>query len=102
MLHGHGQETRLYGDSAYRGEKQRQRLKELAHKARDFTNKRAYKNRPLSDADKQSNRRKSALRSKVERPFLGLKLLWGFAQVRYRGLVKAAAPAREPDGRRAD
>ncbi len=86
----HGMETRLYGDSAYRGEKQRQRLKELAPKARDFTNKRAHKNRPLSEADKQTNRRKSAVRSKVEHPFLGLKRLWGFAKVRYRGLAKNA------------
>ena len=86
----HGEETRLYGDSAYRGEKQRQRLKELAPKARDFTNKRAYKNRPLSDADKDTNRRKSAVRSKVEHRFLGLKRLWGFAKVRYRGLAKNA------------
>jgi len=51
--------------SAYRGETQRKRLKELAPKAKDFTNKRAYKNRPLTDADKQANRRKSAVRSKV-------------------------------------
>lgn len=86
----HGQETRLYGDSAYRGENQRQRLKELAPKAKDFTNKRAYKNRPLTDADKQTNRRKSAVRSKVEHPFLGLKRLWGFTKVRYRGLAKNA------------
>src|SRR3954454_14207524 len=34
-----GQETRLYGDSAYRGKKQRARLKEIAPKAKDFTNK---------------------------------------------------------------
>ena len=86
----HGEETRLYGDSAYRGERQRQRLKELAPKARDFTNKRACKNRPLSDADKETNRRKSAVRSKVEHPFLELKRLWGFAKVRYRGLAKNA------------
>ena len=85
-----GKETRLYGDSAYRGEKQRQRLKEPAPKAGNFTNKRAYKNRPLSDADKQTNRRKSAVRSKLEHPFLGLKRLWGFAKVRYRGLAKNA------------
>ena len=54
----HGGETRFYGDSAYRGEKQKKRLRELAPNARDFTNKRAYKNRPLSDADKDTNRRK--------------------------------------------
>ena len=69
---------------------QRQRLKELAPKATDFTHKRAYKNRPLSDADKQTNRRKSAVRSKVAHPFLGLKRLWGFTKVRYRGLAKNA------------
>jgi IS5 family transposase len=86
----HGQETRLYGDSAYRGEKQRERLKDIAPQAKDFTNKGAHKNRPLSDADKQTNRRKSAVRSKVEHPFLTLKRIWGFAKARYRGLAKNA------------
>jgi IS5 family transposase len=86
----HGEETRLYGDSAYRGEQQRKQLKDIAPKARDFTNKRAYKNRSLSDADKQTNRRKSAVRSKVEHPFLTLKRIWGFAKARYRGLAKNA------------
>ena len=86
----HGKETRLYGDSAYRGEKQRQRLKDIAPKAKDFTNKRAYKNRPLTDSDKETNRRRSSVRSKVEHPFLTLKRIWGFAKVRYRGLAKNA------------
>jgi IS5 family transposase len=86
----HGEETRFYGDSAYCGKAQRERLKEIAPKARDFTNKRAYKNRPLTDADKETNRRKSSVRSKVEHPFLTLKRLWGFAKVRYRGLAKNA------------
>ena len=86
----HGEETRLYGDSAYRGEKQKERLKELAPNARDFTNKRAYKNRPLSEADKDTNRRKSSVRSKIEHPFLTIKRIWGFAKVRYRGLAKNA------------
>ena len=86
----HGQETRFYGDSAYRGKAQRERLKEIAPKAKDFTNKRAYRNRPLTDADKATNRRKSSVRSKIEHPFLTLKRLWGFAKVRYRGLAKNA------------
>ena len=86
----HGGETRLYGDSAYRGKQQRERLKVIAPKAKDFTNKRAYKNHPLSEADKATNRRKSIVRSKVEHPFLTLKRLWGFAKVRYRGLAKNA------------
>jgi IS5 family transposase len=86
----HGNETRFYGDSAYRGKAQRARLKELAPNAKDFTNKRAYRNSPLSDADKETNRRKSSIRAKVEHPFLILKRLWGFAKVRYRGLAKNA------------
>jgi IS5 family transposase len=86
----HGAETRFYGDSAYRGKEQRERLKEIAPQARDFTNKRAYKNRPLTEADRETNRRKSSVRPKVEHPFLVLKRLWGFAKVRYRGLAKNA------------
>ena len=85
-----GDEARFYGDSAYRGKAQREGLKEIAPKAKDFTNKRAYRNAPLSDADKATNRRKSSIRAKVEHPFLILKRLWGFANVRYRGLVKNA------------
>jgi IS5 family transposase len=79
-----------YGDSAYRGKEQRKRLRELAPRAKDFTNRRAYRNRPLSEADKATNRRKSQVRAKVEHPFLTLKRLWGFAKVRYRGLIKNA------------
>jgi IS5 family transposase len=84
----HGNETRLYGDSAYSG--QEDALKHIAPKARDFTNKRAYSNRPLSEQDKQSNRRKSSVRAKVEHPFLTLKRIWGFAKTRYRGLARNA------------
>jgi IS5 family transposase len=86
----HGNETRFYGDSAYRGKAQRERLKSIAPQAKDFTNKRAYRNAPLTEADKETNRRKSSIRAKVEHPFLILKRLWGFAKVRYRGLAKNA------------
>ena len=84
----HGNETRLYGDSAYIGQKEV--LKQVAPKAKDFTNKRASRNTPLTDADKKTNRRKSQVRAKVEHPFRPLKNLFGFAKVRYRGLVKNA------------
>jgi IS5 family transposase len=86
----HGGESRFYGDSAYRGRVQRERLRKIAPKAKDFTNKRAYRNAPLTDADKETNRRKSGIRAKIEHPFLMLKRLWGFAKVRYRGLAKNA------------
>ena len=85
-----GNESRFYGDSAYRGKEQRERLKQIAPHAKDFTNKRAYRNAPLTDADKTTNSRKSSVRSKVEHPFLTLKRLWGFTKTRYRGLTKNA------------
>jgi IS5 family transposase len=84
----HGNETRLYGDSAYIGQKDV--LKEISPNAKDFTNKRASRNRPLTDADKETNRRKSQVRAKVEHPFRPLKSIYGFAKARYRGLVKNA------------
>lgn len=84
----HGNETRLYGDSAYIGQKEE--LKRVAPKAKDFTNKRASRNTPLTDADKETNRRKSQVRAKVEHPFRPLKSIYGFAKVRYRGLIKNA------------
>jgi IS5 family transposase len=86
----HGEETRFYGDSAYRGREQRERLKSIAPKAKDFTNRRAYRNRPLSDADRETNRLKSSVRSKVEHPFLTLKRPRGFTKTRYRGLAENA------------
>ncbi len=84
----HGEENRLYGDSAYANQKET--LKTIAPNAKDFTNKRAYRNRPLTEADKRTNRRKSSVRSKVEHVFRPLKTLWGFAKARYRGLTKNA------------
>lgn len=86
----HGEETRFYGDSAYRGQAQRERLRAIAPKAKDFTNRRAHRNRPLTERDKETNRRKSSVRSKVEHPFLTLKRWWGFTKTRYRGLMKNA------------
>jgi len=90
MLSGlmHGKERRLYGDSAYRGEKSKAAMREAAPKVQDFTNERAHRSRPLSDRQKQKNRYKSSVRAKVEYVFLVVKKLWGYAKVRYRGLAK--------------
>lgn len=84
----HGNETRLYGDSAYANQKEK--IKEAAPKAKDFTNKRAYRNKPLSEADKEANHRKSRIWAIVEHPFRPFKNLYGFAKTRYRGLLKNA------------
>ena len=84
----HGQETRVWGDSAYSG--QGDVLRKCAPGATDFTIRKGSRNRPLSEADKGRNRTKSRVRAKVEHPFLILKRIFGFNKVRYRGLDKNA------------
>ena len=84
----HGDETRVWGDSAYAG--QGDVIAERAPCAKDFTNKKGARNRPLTTEDKAKNRTKSRVRAKVEHPFLVLKQIFGFKKVRYRGLDKNA------------
>jgi transposase, IS5 family len=84
----HGEETRVFGDAAYSG--QTEAMREAAPKAKDFTNQRPYRNRPLSARERQANRHKSKVRAKVEHAFLVIKRIFGFAKVRYRGLMKNA------------
>ena len=82
----HGNERRVYGDSAYAG--QREAIRKRAPKAKDFTQKKGCRSRALSDEERARNRTKSRVRAKVEHPFLILKRLFGFTKVRYRGLDK--------------
>ena len=84
----HGGETRVWGDSAYSG--QRETIRNHAPGARDFTQRKAYRHRPLSALDRSRNRSKSRVRAKGEHPFLILKRVFGFSKVRYRGLDKNA------------
>ena len=82
----HGSETRVYGDSAYTGKAQA--IREKSPQARAFINKRAYRNRPLTDQDRETNRRKSSVRSRAEHIFGTVKGYFGFRKVRYRGIAK--------------
>ena len=84
----HGNETRVWGDSAYAG--QRAALKETAPRARDFTQHKASRHRALSAQERSRNRSKSRVRSRVEHVFHVLKCRFGFTKVRYRGLEKNA------------
>jgi len=84
----HGEETRVWGDSAYAG--QGEVIRQHAPRAKDFTSKKAARNRPLSAEDCARNTTKSRVRAKVEHPFLVLKKIFGFSKVRYRGLDKNA------------
>ena len=65
-------------------------VREHAPRAKDFTNKKGARNRPLSAEDKSKNRTKSRIWAKAEHPFLILKRIFGFNKVRYRGLDKNA------------
>lgn len=82
----HGKERRVWGDSAYRG--QRDVIRKYARHARDFTQQQATSKRALSDQQRSRNRTKSQVRAKVEHCFLIIKRLFGFNKVRYRGLAK--------------
>ena len=84
----HGAETRVWGDSAYAG--QRAALKAAAPRARDFTQHKASRHRALSAQERGRNRTKSRVRSRVEHVFHVLKCRFGFTKVRYRGLEKNA------------
>ena len=82
----HGNETRVWGDQAYRG--QRVVIREHTPKARDFTNRR-YRHRGAVDEVAQAkNRTKSKVRARVEHAIGVIKRVFSFAKVRYRGLKK--------------
>lgn len=57
----------LYGDSAYGGEKQEKIFERKEVKAR--INERGYRNKPLTARQKESNRKKSRVRARVEHVF---------------------------------
>jgi IS5 family transposase len=82
----HGEETRVWGDSAYSG--QREVIRQHAPKAKSFIQAKAHRHRPLSEEERTKNRTKSKVRAKVEHAFLVIKRIFGWAKVRYRGLAK--------------
>ena len=85
----HGEETRVWGDGAYQG--QREVIRECAPRARDYTQRRCrYKNQIVDEVAWAKNRTKSRVRAKVEHVFQVMKLKFGFVKVRYRGLKKNA------------
>ena len=50
--------------------------------------RRARPGRTLTKRERETNRRRSATRARGEHAFHVVKTLWGFAKVRYRGLMK--------------
>ena len=84
----HGEETKVWGDQAYRG--QTEAIHEVAPRAQDLTSKRYRYKDGMDEAERAKNRTKSRVRSKVEHVFQIMKLKFGFVKVRYRGLGKNA------------
>jgi IS5 family transposase len=88
----HGNEQRVYGDSAYASQKAL--IAGKAPRAKDFTNERVRNRQGVVDeATRAKNRNKSRIRARVEHVFCVVKRLWGFGKVRYRGLAKNATRA---------
>ena len=84
----HGDENRVYGDSAYAG--QADVIHEVAPQAKNFTQKKGSRYRHLTAEEHAANRYKSKVRSKVEHVFGVMKRQFGYNKVRYRGLDKNA------------
>jgi IS5 family transposase len=84
----HGEETRVWGDSAYTG--QGEILRERAPRAKDFTNRKGHRHAGLSAEERTRNRTKSRVRAKVEHSIGVIKRVFGFNKIRYRGLEKNA------------
>jgi hypothetical protein len=71
----HGQERRVYGDSAYAS--QQELIASKAPHAKDFTNQRTRRNGLI---ERGKNRNKSKIRARVEHVFAVVKRLWGFIE----------------------
>jgi IS5 family transposase len=82
----HGDETRVWGDQAYKGKSAL--IREHAPKALDFTNRRYRFKKRIDEVQRAKNRTKSKVRSRVEHVFGVIKGVFGFVKVRYRGLDK--------------
>ncbi len=80
--------TRVWGDSAYTGQKHV--MAEKAPAAQDFTQAKGSRGHPLTEEDRSRNRNKSQVRARVEHQFAVIKRQFGFNKVRYRGLDKNA------------
>lgn len=87
LLHGH--EQVIYGDRAYIDQEKQQDYEMAGVRWR--IQRRGRRNAPLSERDRQWNRRQSKVRARVEHIFQVIKQLWGHRKVRYRGLAKNEA-----------
>ena len=78
----------MYGDRGYQG--CTDLIKQAAPNAKDFTNRRVRQPWGEDEVARAKNRTKNRTRARVEHVFHVLKRQFGFAKVRYRGLMKNA------------
>jgi len=78
----------FFGDSAYAGEKIDTELKKRGFIP--MVNERAYRNKPLTEDQKATNKVKSSVRSRVEHVFGAMKMRMGNETLRTIGLERAA------------
>ena len=82
-------DDRIWADSAYRSEDIEWVLEKIGFESE--IHERAYRNRPLSEEQKSSNREKSKIRAKVEHVFGGWVMSMGGKLVRSIGKARAEA-----------
>ncbi len=84
----HGDKTRVWGDQAYRG--QREVIRRCAPRAGDVTNRRCKVKGVVDEAEKAKNQRKSKVSARAERCFGVMKRVLGSTKVRYLGINRNA------------
>ena len=84
----HGEETRVWGDAAYRGKTEV--IRGVAPCASDFTARHSARRKNLSEQERAAHYTKSRVRARVEHVFHVVKRIFGFTKVRYRGIAKNA------------
>ncbi|WP_416670108.1 IS5 family transposase [Egbenema bharatensis] len=89
LLDEDNQSDEIWADSAYRSAAIEETLELMGFESQ--IHERAYRNRPLSEAQKQSNRDKSKTRARVEHVFGRWTMQMGGKLIRSIGLVRAKA-----------
>ena len=78
-----------YGDSAYVGKELHREIREKNPKIELRINEKGYKNRPLTDEQKESNRQKSKVRARVEHVFGYITRFMNGISIRTIGIDRA-------------
>ena len=84
----HGGETQVWGDAGYLGVDRRPEHQGRAIDWQVARRPGPRRRLPPGSPAAQTERRKAAIRAKVEHPFLYVQRHFGYAKVRYRGLAK--------------